>query len=302
MKPPATSSASPSPLFVGGALPAQPSPSDVPAQAASVALPAPIGTLPREIEVETAVTALELTAVDVQVEEQRQEQELLEALPFPDLETDLLETTEVPASSQISPSARITAPAFGIAKPLVLPRRQEELQALASPLPLPPGIRTRTAALFAHRTGSGSTSLTIRQGQEWFLFAQMRERHGWASFNMKSSHFVEATRVYNDALKQLCEKHPTGLKYDAKNPRAIMKELGNFEEMVAQHIASGNFACTLSLASALTRAHDPSDLSLQHNPGTLSSGSGTVSQCSSARSLKVALLPAKARRAAARKR
>lgn len=68
-----------------------------------------------------------------------------------------------------------------------------------------PSIRiaglTPSQRVFSIATGLNLLSLAITSGDEYFLFMNLRAEHLWASYNMTSAEWAEATDIYNSELK-----------------------------------------------------------------------------------------------------
>ncbi|KAJ7166768.1 hypothetical protein C8R46DRAFT_1351047 [Mycena filopes] len=101
------------------------------------------------------------------------------------------------------------------------------------------GIPKLTASqrFFSSATGTDPRSLAIHQGQEFFLFMDMRREFGWKSYDMNSRKWVTATTEYNSRLRRL----PGGNQFIAKNPRALLEKLGEMEPKIATRLANNNF-------------------------------------------------------------
>jgi hypothetical protein len=118
----------------------------------------------------------------------------------------------------------------------------ESLAKLSSPLKLPDSSQlTRSQRLFSIATQTDIRSLTIKGDVEFYLFMDMRAEKQWASFNMTSHRWLTASQEYNARLRVLNEaKNCLTIK---KNPRALMKLLGDVEARISDRIIKGDFIC-----------------------------------------------------------
>ena len=115
---------------------------------------------------------------------------------------------------------------------------------LLLPVPKDNQKLTRSQRLFSTITGIPPQSLSINDGEEFFLFMDMRAELGWVSFNMTPLKYVEATAEYNARLEAR-RKTPYG-QLTKKNPRALMEKLTTIEEKVMTRIANKDFKCMSS--------------------------------------------------------
>lgn len=117
----------------------------------------------------------------------------------------------------------------------------------AVPLPDATGL-TRSQRLFSISTGIHIQSLRIGRGPEFFLFMKLRSQHKWASFKMTPSKWVEATKLYNSEAVKLDQLRGSNQShsYIAKNPRALMLQLGMVEATISDRVITGNYKCEQS--------------------------------------------------------
>jgi hypothetical protein len=128
-------------------------------------------------------------------------------------------------------------------KMLVVPSLVDQL---STRLPVPDDrALTRSQRLFAIATNIDPRSLSIKGGDEFFLFMEMRIKHRWVSFNMSSKKWVTATHLYNADLTIV--KARNGTPAVPKNPRALLDKLGEVESSIVTRITTGNYKCTSSL-------------------------------------------------------
>lgn len=69
----------------------------------------------------------------------------------------------------------------------------------------------------------------------------MRAEFGWASFNMNSARYAQATYEFNDRLEKANKAKGHGTV--RKNPRAIMDKLTTIEDVIMVRLSTNNFAC-----------------------------------------------------------
>ena len=113
------------------------------------------------------------------------------------------------------------------------------------PLPVPTGTRfTRSQLLFSVLTGINAHALSIKTGDEFFLFMNMREELAWVSYNMTSRRWALATDNYNSRLQAI--NSAKNIETVPKHPRALMEHLGVVETKIAARIARKDFTCMSS--------------------------------------------------------
>ncbi|KAK7055962.1 hypothetical protein R3P38DRAFT_3170627 [Favolaschia claudopus] len=128
---------------------------------------------------------------------------------------------------------------------------------LNAPLPLPAAstgsVRlTRSQQFFAVATGTNPKSLSIQHGPEWMLFMKLRSQLQWRVVDMNPKKWVAAATAYNNELKSLpasSSNQPV-----AKNPRALVTELGNIEAKIAHRISNKDYT-SKSGQTAFWREH-----------------------------------------------
>ena len=142
-----------------------------------------------------------------------------------------------PSQSNVSTTASASQPAA-----VPSPFRKRDL---FSSLPTPKdGKRlTRSQRLFSAMTKIPYQSLTINSDDEFFLFMDMRADAGWATFNMSSRKYAEATEEFNSRMGQ--KARAKGMEFVAKNPRALMEKLAAIEEIIMNRLSTENFVCKL---------------------------------------------------------
>jgi hypothetical protein len=117
------------------------------------------------------------------------------------------------------------------------------LEMLQQPLALPPALRekglTRTQLLFSERTTIHPDALHIRNGNEFFLFMDMRIEFQWTSFGMTAAKWVPATETYNNRLVATASS-----RVIPKNPRALKDKLAEVEAQIGDRNYRKDFTCT----------------------------------------------------------
>lgn len=134
---------------------------------------------------------------------------------------------------------------------------------LVTPLPAPSSVGphklSRSEQLFASCTGIDPRALKIGQGEEFFIFMDLRAEERWASFNMTSRRWVAATRAYNERLKVHVDTHndklhPSNvhnrLVFIEKHPRALADKISSVETDITNRITTNNYYCK-SLVSVI---------------------------------------------------
>ena len=131
--------------------------------------------------------------------------------------------------------------------------KPSRLAALTAPLPLinNPAFSklTRSERLFYQYTAQDPRSLAIdSRGTEWFVFADLRRLHQWATNTMTPQGVQEATRLYNAALEERNRRDniPHTIR---KAPRALIDRLADFELRVKRQLAAKRFNCKSLLPS-----------------------------------------------------
>ncbi|KAI0681936.1 hypothetical protein BC835DRAFT_1251759, partial [Cytidiella melzeri] len=90
------------------------------------------------------------------------------------------------------------------------------------------------------QTNIDLTSLKISSDIEYYLFMDLRAEHCWASHQMTSTSYVEATQRYNNALAAAYHNKSSRPPVK-KNPQAIMEKLGEIEAEVLDRLARNDF-------------------------------------------------------------
>lgn len=142
--------------------------------------------------------------------------------------------------------------------PVSLPLSPKKHELLHSLLPLPnDGLKlTRSQRLFSVVTGIPFQSLSINDRDEFFLFMDMRAELGWASFNMNSARYAQATLEYNTRLESANKTKGRGTV--KKSPRAIMEKLVDVEDVIMVRLSTNNFVCKFDTSHLLLIHHsDP---------------------------------------------
>ncbi|KAJ7668743.1 hypothetical protein DFH06DRAFT_1378734 [Mycena polygramma] len=144
-------------------------------------------------------------------------------------------TSRLSAAPQASPIPLPATPAAAVLASASL----EELTAPLPKLKTPDGFPklTRSQQLFNASTGTDPRSLKIHQGQEFYLFMDMRREFGWKSYEMTSRTWVQSTAEYNTRLRKL----PGGKQLISKNPRALLEMLGVIEPKIVDRLLTNNF-------------------------------------------------------------
>lgn len=135
----------------------------------------------------------------------------------------------------------------------------KDISALSVRLPLPndQAKLTRSQRLFLVATTIHPQSLTIGEGNEFFIFMELRQEQQWASFTMNPPKWVMAARDYNTRLE--ARNRRDGLPTVPKNPRALIHKLGEIEPKILDRLAKGDFVCALPTLtySPNTCSHPP---------------------------------------------
>ena len=147
-----------------------------------------------------------------------------------------------PISVTLTKSAAPTGPSAFEPPQAQSGERAKLAAVLAQPLPVPSDSRllTRSERLFKAHTGIHPMSLRIDGNDEYYLFMDLRAQNRWASYLMTSGMYVEATKIYNQALEEFHHNKP-GPRPIPKSPRAIMEELGRTEALVLARLAKQDF-------------------------------------------------------------
>ncbi len=103
---------------------------------------------------------------------------------------------------------------------------------------------SRSQQMFRRYTNIDPRSVKISSnGLEFFTFMSMRDKHQWATHNMNSRKFVQATEFYNKELERVSAEKGIQDQMIQKSPRAIMDMLTEMETKIVQRIATNNFKC-----------------------------------------------------------
>ncbi|KAK7678884.1 hypothetical protein QCA50_018024 [Cerrena zonata] len=122
------------------------------------------------------------------------------------------------------------------------------------PVPMDGQKLTRSQRLFAGMTGIAPQSLSISNNDEFFLFMEMREEFGWATFNMSAANYVRATEEYSARLTaQNASKGQVSVY--KKNPKALMEKLTTIEDQIMVRIASNDFTSKTAGNETFWRRH-----------------------------------------------
>ncbi|KAF8176924.1 hypothetical protein BJ912DRAFT_930520 [Pholiota molesta] len=113
------------------------------------------------------------------------------------------------------------------------------LEMLQRPLPKPTKFLTRSQVLFSIGTSVDPQELRIAEGDEFFLFMDMRAEFQWISYAMTGSKWAAATNVYNKRLDDLGKKK--NLRFIKKNPRALVDKLNEVEAQINNRIIKENY-------------------------------------------------------------
>ncbi|THH00532.1 hypothetical protein EW026_g2009 [Hermanssonia centrifuga] len=143
-------------------------------------------------------------------------------------------TNEAVPDNLIKHLGSSSGPALSFKAPLGLSQDKPaspSLTLLSSPLPVIAPLCNQ------HRP----QSLQLNSDIEFYTFMDLRFEQGWATYNMNSRKYVEATDLYNNQLVQANEAK--GIKLTIKKrPRAIADKLALIEAMCSQRIIAGNYA------------------------------------------------------------
>ncbi|KAJ7615765.1 hypothetical protein DFH06DRAFT_1365836 [Mycena polygramma] len=140
-----------------------------------------------------------------------------------------------------TPGLSVAPKTFPSPSPAAVPA-DVSLEELTAPLPKPktpdgfPKL-TRSQQFFNASTGTDPRSLKIHQGQEIYLFMDMRREFNWRSYEMTSRTWVASTAEYNTRLRRLSG----GAQFIQKNPRALLEMLGDIEPKIVDRILTNNF-------------------------------------------------------------
>ncbi|KAF8173443.1 hypothetical protein BJ912DRAFT_1079230 [Pholiota molesta] len=118
------------------------------------------------------------------------------------------------------------------------------LDALRHPLPLPLSLQeeglTRSQLIFSIGTAIDPRALRIDEGDEFFLFMDMRIEFQWTSFGMTAAKWASAAQIYNNRLEGLNKKKD--VEFIKKNPRALADKLNEVERQINERNITKNYA------------------------------------------------------------
>ncbi|KAJ3550924.1 hypothetical protein NM688_g4971 [Phlebia brevispora] len=144
------------------------------------------------------------------------------------------------AECHLASNTPASIPSFAPASTPFTFKRSRDIRDLMIKLPQMQGSNlTPSQALFSSLTELDIRCLRIQQGNEFFMFMDLRARFQWASFKMNAFKWVSAAEEYNKALTAYNQQH--GLPTVKKNPRALVEALISVEQQILNRIFRKDF-------------------------------------------------------------